>query len=317
MSTETAVKAGGKVKLQKESRIVRLAKSWQLWVIIAPSLIYLLIFRYYPMYGAILAFKDYDPTAGIMGSRWVGLMHFSGFLQSYIFIRVLSNTLLISLYSLIFGFPFPILLALMLNSTNTLKFKKSVQMVTYMPYFISTVVMVTIIVETLHPRSGLIPLVLQWFGWQPDNIMGNADLFRGVYVVSGIWQSTGYGSIIYIAALSSIDPSLHEAAVVDGATKFQRIRHIDVPGILPTAIILLILNAGRIMNVGFEKAFLMQNNLNLRTSEVISTYVYKVGLVQANFSFGTAVGLFNSVVNMTLLICMNQLMRRVSESSLW
>lgn len=301
----------------KRSLASRLAANWQLWLIIAPALIYLLVFRYYPMYGTVLAFKDFDPTEGILGSRWVGLRHFTSFLKSYLFLRVLANTFLVSLYSLIFGFPFPIILALMLNSTGSLAYKKTVQMVTYLPYFISTVVMVTIIIETLHSRNGLLTLAFRAVGIPADNMMGNADLFKTIFVASGIWQATGYSSIIYIAALTSIDPSLHEAAIVDGATKIQRIRYIDIPGIMPTAIILLILNAGRIMNVGFEKIFLMQNNLNLRTSEVISTYVYKVGLIDADFSFGTAVGLFNSVINLVLLVSMNQLMRRYSESSLW
>ena len=301
----------------QRSWMSRLAASWQLWVIVAPAVIYLLIFRYYPMYGAQLAFKEYDPLGGIMGSPWVGLRHFAAFFRSYMFQRVLANTFLLSIFALAVGFPFPIILALLLNETESLGFKKSVQMVTYMPYFISTVVMVTIIVESLHPRSGVITLALRALGLDAGNLMGNAKMFRTIFVFSGVWQHTGYASIIYIAALAGIDPSLHEAAIVDGATKMQRIRHIDVPGIIPTAVILLILNAGQIMNVGFEKAFLMQNDLNLRTSEVISTYVYKVGLIDANFSFGTAVGLFNSVINLTLLLTMNLLMRRVSESSLW
>jgi ABC-type polysaccharide transport system permease subunit len=223
----------------------------------------------------------------------------------------------VSAYSIIFSFPFAVLLAIMLNSTNRLRFKKSVQMITYMPYFISTVVMVTIIVEMLHPRTGLVTGLLRALGIGAENLMGNARLFRTIYVSSGIWQTTGYSSIIYIAALTSIDPSLHEAAVVDGATKVQRIWHIDLPSIAPTMVILLILSTGRIMNVGFEKAFLMQNPLNLRMSEVINTYVYKVGLIDADFSFATAIGLFNSVINMLLLLTMNSLMKRVSESSLF
>lgn len=293
-------------------------KSWQLWILVAPALIYLIIFRYYPMYGATLAFKEYDPWKGIMGSPWVGFKHFTNFFKSYMFLRVVGNTMLISLYSLALGFPFPIILAILVNELERRRFKKTVQMVTYLPYFISTVVMVTIITEALHPRNGIITLMLQFMGLGgSSNMMGDAGLFRTIYVLSGIWQHTGYSSIIYIAALSGVDPSLHEAAIVDGATKRQRIRHIDFPAILPTAVILLVLNAGRIMNVGFEKTFLMQNDMNLRTSEVIATYVYKVGLINANFSFATAVGLFNSLINLILLITMNRISRRISETSLW
>lgn len=294
-----------------------LKNNWQLWVLVAPALIYLIVFRYYPMYGATLAFREYDPWEGIMGSPWVGFRHFKMFFKSYMFVRVVSNTMLLSLFTLALGFPFPIILAILVNEVESHKFKKSVQMVTYLPYFISTVVMVTIITEALHPRNGIITLMLSFAGIQTENMMGNADMFRTIYVLSGIWQHTGYSSIIYIAALAGVDPSLHEAAIVDGATKTQRIWHIDVPAILPTALILLVLNAGRIMNIGFEKTFLMQNDMNLRTSEVIATYVYKVGLIDANFSFATAVGLFNSVINLILLITMNRISRRISETSLW
>jgi len=322
MSTYIALNSSrGKLRRKAGARrvpwTVRLSKSWQLWVIIAPALVYLLIFRYYPMYGAQLAFRNFRPLQGILGSPWVGLTHFKAFFKSYMFGRVVSNTALLSAYALIVGFPFPIILALLLNETENIRFKKSVQMVTYMPYFISTVVMVSMITEVLHPRTGVLTLMLRALGMEAGNPMGKAELFRTIYVFSGIWQHTGYASIIYIAALASIDPTLHEAAIVDGATKLQRIRHIDIPGIIPTAVILLILNTGRIMNVGFEKTFLMQNDLNLRTAEVIATYTYKVGLIDANFSFGTAVGLFNSVINLALLLTMNRIMKKASETSLW
>lgn len=316
MATVADVAPGGAHRVRK-SWTVRLAKSWQLWVLVAPALVYLVIFRYYPMYGAQLAFRDFNPLAGILGSRWVGLRYFKQFFESYMFARVITNTILLNLYFLALSTPFPILLAISINEVMHPRIKKTSQMITYMPYFISTVVMVTIIVESLHPRNGIITIGLRALGLSADNLMGDADLFRSIYVLSGIWQTTGYSSIIYIAALAGIDPELHEAAIVDGATKVQRIWHIDIPGILPTAIILLILHAGRVMNVGFEKVFLMQNDLNVRTSEVIATYVYKVGLINANFSFGTAVGLFNSLVNLVLLLTMNAIMRRVSVTSLW
>ena len=296
---------------------LRLAHSWQLWVIITPSLIYLAIFRYFPMYGAILAFKDYDPYTGILNSPWVGLFHFTTFFNSFEFQRVLENTVLLSVLYLVFGFPFPIVLALMLNSAGSKSIKKSVQMTTFIPYFISTVVMVTIIIELLHPRSGIITLAMNGLGLNIKNPMGDPNAFKTIYIVSGIWQNVGYNAIIFIAALASVDPNLYEAAIIDGATKMQRIKYIDFPVVIPTAVILFILSAGRIMNVAFEKIYLMQNNLNLRTSEVISTYVYKVGLIGANFSFGTAVGLFNSLINLILLIMMNQLMRKYSDTSLW
>lgn len=295
----------------------RLWRNRELWLLVAPAILVTLVFRYYPMYGAVLAFKDYDPFLGILRSPWVGLGHFQSFLRSFVFARVIANTVLVSAYSILLSFPFAVLLALMLNSSDRFRFRKTVQMVTYTPYFISTVVMVTIIVEVLHPRTGMVTEALRALGVSTGNIMGDASLFRSIYVLSGVWQTTGYSSIIYLAALSSIDPSQHEAAIMDGATKLQRIKHIDVPSIAPTMIILLILSTGHIMNVGFEKAFLMQNPLNLRTSEVIQTFVYKVGLIDADFSFATAIGLFNSVVNMVMLITMNSLMKRVSDSSLF
>lgn len=280
-------------------------------------LLYIVVFKYVPMYGAQLAFKEFNPTKGIFGSPWIGFTHFRKFFESYQFQRVLLNTISISAYSLAMGFPFPIILALLINEVKNRPFKKSVQMITYIPYFISTVVMVSIIMESLHPRLGSITSILRSIGIEIGDPLGDEQLFQTIYVFSNIWQNTGYSSIVYIAALAGIDPSLHEAAVVDGATKVQRIWFIDIPGILPTAIILLILHAGSIMNVGFEKIFLMQNNLNLRTSEVISTYVYKVGLINADFSFSTAVGFFNSLVNMLLLFLVNRIARKTGETSLW
>jgi len=295
----------------------RLARSWQLWVLILPALIYLVVFRYFPMYGALMAFQDFDPSSGIFGSTWVGLQQFEMFLNSYVFIRVLANTLFISLLTLVIGFPFPIILALMLNSLGSRTVKKTVQMTTYLPYFISTVVMVTIIMEALHPRSGIITLMVKALGFPLNNAMGDPNAFVPIYIISGLWQTVGYSSIIYIAALSSVDPCLYEAATIDGASKFQKIWYIDIPTLIPTAVILLILNIGRIMSLGFEKIYLMQNNLNLQSSEVISTYVYKVGLLEANFSFGTAVGLFDSVINLSLLLLVNQVMKKYNGNGLW
>ena len=305
--------------LQQRLRLLagRARKSRQLWVIMLLPLTWLVIFRYLPMYGAQIAFREFSIVQGITGSQWIGLANFRRFFSSYQFVRVVSNTLGLSLYHLVAGFPLPIILAISINEATNRAFRKTVQMVTYAPYFISTVVMVAIILQFLDPRAGIILRLLRGLGLDPGNVLGSAGLFSTIYVVSDLWQHTGYGSIIYLAALSSIDPTLHEAAIVDGANRWQRIANIDLPGIMPTVVILLILRMGQIMNVGFEKVFLMQNPLNLRTAEVISTYVYKVGLLHADFSFSAAVGLFNSVINMVLLLLVNRVARQLGETSLW
>lgn len=290
---------------------------WELWLIIALPLAQLIIFRYVPMYGAQIAFRDYVGARGIWGSPWVGLKHFRNFVQSYQFERLVANTLTISLYQLGLGFPIPILLALSLNQVRATRFKKMVQMMTYLPHFISTVVIVALIYQFLNPRLGFISLALSNLGFDVGNPMGNPRLFKTVYVVSGIWQHMGYQSVVYLAALSAIDPQLHEAAIVDGATRLQRIAHIDIPGILPTAAILLVLQFGQIMRVGFEKVYLMQNPAILSVSEIISTHVYKVGLLQGSFSYASAVGLLNNLVNLILLVIVNRAARKLAGSSLW
>jgi putative aldouronate transport system permease protein len=292
-------------------------KSWQLWAMLSLPLLYLMIFRYYPMYGAQIAFRDYIGTAGFWGSRWVGLKHFNAFFNSYYFFRLLRNTISISLYQLVLGFPVPVILALALNQIRARGYKKVIQMVTYMPHFISTVVLVSLIHLFLNPRLGVIAQVASVFGMEIGNVLGEPKYFRTIYVVSGVWQRMGYQSIIYIAALSSIDPQLHEAAIIDGAGRVQRIRHIDFPGILPTVVVLLVLQVGHIMRVGFEKIYLMQNPMNIPVSEIIETHVYKVGLLQASFSYASAVGLFNNVINLFLLITVNRIARRMTENSLW
>ncbi|MCY9659745.1 ABC transporter permease subunit [Paenibacillus chondroitinus] len=296
-------------------RMVR--KNWQLYLIILPSLLYLLIFKYVPMAGVQIAFKNYVVTKGIWGSDWIGFKHFIEFFRLPIFWRIIKNTALLSLYSLIVGFPAPIILALALNELKNGVFKRAVQLVTFAPYFISTVIMVSIIMLFLSPQLGFVHLLADKFGFPAENIMSKPEYFKTVYVLSDVWQFTGYASVIYIAALAGVDPHLYEAAKVDGASRFQRMIHIDLPSLMPTAVILLILNAGQIMNVGFEKVYLMQNAINVGASEVISTYVYKMGLVGANFSFSAAVGLFNAVVNLLLLIVVNYVARKNSETSLW
>lgn len=297
----------------------RIYRSRQLYLLMALPLFYIIVFKYIPLYGAQIAFKNYIVTQGIWGSEWVGLKHFVRFYHSYEFWMVMRNTLVISFYNLATGFPFPILLALCLNYVKNARFKKTVQTVSYAPYFISVVVIVGIVLEVLNPRHGLLNQILTALGMEPADLMSKPEYFKSIYVWSGVWQNVGFSCIIYLAALTSIDPSLHEAAVVDGAGILQRMRHIDLPGIMPVAVILLILNTGQILDSGFEKILLLQNALNIRTSEVIDTYVYKVGLVSAapNYSFSSAIGLFKSVIGLLLLIAVNKAAQKTKQASLW
>lgn len=304
-------------KRKSHAAVVSFKRHWELYLLLVPPLMYLIIFKYIPMVGVQIAFRDFNIIQGIWGSEWVGLKHFYNFVQSPNFSLLVKNTLIISLYSLIAGFPIPIMLALALNEIRNGRFKKTVQLVTYAPHFISTVIMVSIIILMLTPHVGVVEKLMVYLGIGSVNFMGIPEYFKSIYVWSGIWQNMGYAAIIYIAALAGINPELYEAAKVDGASRLQKIWHVDIPGILPVTIILLILDMGNVMNVGFEKIYLMQNSLNLSSSEVISTYVYKVGLIQANFSFSAAVGLFNSIINLILLLLVNAFARRVSESSLW
>ncbi|MCL2832018.1 MAG: ABC transporter permease subunit [Treponema sp.] len=269
------------------------------------------------MTGVLIAFQNYSIRRGVLGSDWVGLYHFIDFMTSPLFPELLRNTALLSLYSLVLGFPVPIIFALFLNETGNKYFKKTVQMVTYAPHFISTVVVVGIIMQFLHLRNGFINNFITLLGGKPINFFGVASLFRPIYVLSGIWQNIGYSSIVYIAALSSIDQSMTEAAHIDGVSRLQRVLFIDLPSIMPTIITLLILQLGNVLSVGFEKAFLLQNPLNLAYSEIISTFVYKRGLQNVQYSFATAVGLFNSVINLIFIAGANALARRFSDTSLW
>lgn len=303
------------------SRIVRRVRDrWQLYLFLVLPIIYIILFSYVPMLGLQLAFKKFNAMEGIWGSPWVGFAQFEKFFTSYQFSRVIKNTLTLSFYGLFAGFPLPIILALMLNSLKSERFKKFTQTVTYLPYFISLVVMVGILTQMMNPRVGLIANLSGILGTQtPADLMANPKAFPHIYVWSGVWQSMGYNSIIYIAALSGVDPELHEAAQVDGASRFQRVLHVDLPTILPTAAIILILNAGQIMNIGFDKTFLMQNSLNLSASEVISTYVYKVGIASStsDFSYATAIGLFNSTINMILIVSVNFINKKLGSNSLF
>ncbi|WP_373288903.1 ABC transporter permease [Paenibacillus nasutitermitis] len=282
-----------------------------------PPVLFFLIFKYIPMLNAVIAFKDYSIVKGIWGSPWAGLKHFRLFFENPVFWVLMKNTLIISLYHLVVAFPIPILLALGLNEIRHGFFKRAVQLVTYAPYFISTVVMVSIIMLLMSPRLGIMNTLMQQLGMEPVNFLGDPGIFRSVYVWSDVWQTMGYSAVIYLAALAGVDPALYEAARVDGASRVQKIFHIDIPGLLPAAIIILILSVGNIMAIGFEKIYLLQNPLNTSTSEIIATYVYKIGLLNANFSFATAVGLFNSVINLILLMLVNALARRISNNSLW
>jgi len=293
--------------------------SWELYALLALPVVWLLVFQYYPMYGAQIAFRDFLPGDSMWHAKWVGLANFERFFKSVMFVNLIRNTLVLSLYSLAVGFPIPIIFALSLNQLRPGFFKQTVQMVSYAPYFISTVVLVGMLLQFLALRQGPINLLFQALGGSPIHFMGNADMFPSIYVWSGVWQYTGFNTVIYLAALSTVDPALHEAAVMDGANRLHRIWYIDLPGILPTAITLLILNMGQVINVGFEKVFLMQNPLNTAVSEVISTYVYKVGLIGGitNYSYAAAIGLFNSIIGLVLLITANYLLKRITHTSLW
>lgn len=305
------------IRVRMRTGFKRLLNHWPLYILILPPIIYIAIFNYVPMYGVLLAFKQYLPLEGIIGSPWVGFSHFEQFFSSPSSWRIIKNTILISIYSLVAGFPLPILLAVALNEVRIKWFKKTVQMLTYAPYFISSVVLVGIVMQILDPRIGLINQFIQLFGGESINFMGDPQSFRSIYVWMGIWQGTGYGAIIYLAALAGVSKDLQEACIIDGASKIRRIWHVDLPSIRPTIVILLVLNVGGIMSVGFETIYLMQNNLNLSVSEIISTYVYKVGLINSNYGFSTAIGLFNSVINLILLIIANFTARKLTDSGLW
>lgn len=291
--------------------------NWQFWVIIAIPVIYILVFAYIPMGGVVLAFKDYSIRKGIFGSPWVGLKHFETFLTSPSSSKVIVNTLVLGFYSLIASFPIPVFLAIGLNEIKSAKFRKTVQMITYAPYFISTVVLVGILMQITDMRTGLLNNFLGLIGIDPINFFGDPKLFRHLYVWSGVWQTSGYSAIIYIAALAGVSPELKEAAVCDGATRLKRIWHVDLPAIRPTIVTMLIFACGSMINIGFDKVFLMQNNVNASVSEVIATFVYKVGLVNADYGFSTAAGLFQSVVSFIMLVTVNQISKKLTETSLW
>ena len=295
-----------------------LKKDWQLWAMILPALAYIIIFCYVPMYGIQLAFRKYDFSKGLTGGDWVGFKYFIQYFESPMFWTTLRNTFVISFFTLVCGFPAPILLALVVNSLRQKKLRRVVQTAVYMPYFISTVVMVAILQILLSPSTGVVSNLLKSLHIIPQsiNLLGTPSAFVPVYVLSGIWQSAGWNSIIFIAALASVDGQLYDAAKVDGANRWQQVIHVELPAIVPTIVILLIMNMGRVLSVGFEKEFLMQNDLNLSVSEVISTYVFNIGVQSGQFSFGSAVGLFNTVINFAFLMIANMVSKKAADISL-
>jgi putative aldouronate transport system permease protein len=299
----------------------RLAKdirrNWILYAMIAPVVAYYVIFAYLPIYGIQIAFKDYNPKLGFWGSPWIGFEHFKRFFSGYNFGTLLKNTLGISFYSIIAGFPLPVVFALLVNYMPWKAFRKVIQMVSYAPNFISTVVMCGMLTVFLAPDTGIFNQAIKLFGGSSIPFLSAPGYFRSIYVWSGVWQSMGFSAVIYISALSGVDHEMHEAAIIDGATKIQRIRHIDVPSIMPTIATLLIFSLGGIMGVDFQKILLLQNPLNLPVSDVLSTYVYRVGLLNSDYGYSTAVGLFNSVCNVALLVSVNQVVKKLTSTGLW
>lgn len=297
----------------------RISRNWGLYLLLLPALVLLILFAYKPMYGVVIAFKNYKNSLGILGSPWADPLfkNFQRFFNSYQCGATIRNTLRLSLYSLAVGFPIPIILALMINQITAMRFRRTFQTILYLPHFISTVVMVGLLLIWLSPSSGLVGAFYRLLGKDAPNVMTSASGFPSIYVWSDVWQHSGWDSIVFLAALSSIDPTLYEAATVDGATRWQKMRYIDLPLLMSTACIMLILRAGNLMNVGFEKVFLMQNDLNMSTSEIIATYVYKMGLRNSQYAVSTAVNLFNNLINFGLLLLVNCITRKLGETSLW
>lgn len=301
----------------KPEWIKKLSDGKYLMMLVAPAVICLALFYYFPMYGLIISFKDYKPFIGLWESDWVGFDNFVRFFNYKYAWRMIKNTFLLSFWNLLWGFPAPIILALILNECQNMKFKKFVQTVSYMPHFFSTVIIVGLLTMMLSPSSGLITKALENIGIDNINLLADARYFRTIYIASGIWQQLGWGAIVYLAALTNIDPQLYEAAVVDGAGKWRCLWSITLPSIIPTIITMFLLRMGSIFNVGFEKAFLLQTPATYETSEIISTYVYLQGLMNNSYSYGAAVGLFNSLVSLALVIISNYVAKTVSETSLW
>lgn len=309
-----------KEKNPRNSFGYRMKRDWirnrSLYILVLPVLLFYILFHYKPMYGAIIAFKDYTPTLGVSGSPWVGLENFIRFFQSVYFGRLIKNTILLSVYSLAFGFPAPIILALLLNEVRNKHFKNVTQTITYLPHFISLIV-VTGMLTDFSMTSGLFNDMIAFFGGERSPLLQNPKLYRTMYVASGIWQQVGWGSIIYLSALAGVDQQLYEAASIDGAGKWKQLLNVTLPGIAPTIIIMLIMRVGQLMSMGYEKTILLYNPSTYDTADIISSYIYRVGLMEQDWSYSTAVGLFNSVINFCLLIVTNKISRKFSETSLW
>lgn len=304
-------------KLRFKKTIKEIAMDWEVYAMLLPVVAYYIIFHYIPLYGVQIAFKDYWAKKGIWGSPWIGLENFTTFFSSYYFWRLISNTILISVLQILFGFPLPIVFALMINEMRHEKFKSITQTISYAPHFLSVVVIAGMLKILLHGDTGVVNYIIRFFGGESIYFMNEAKWFRPVYIISGIWQNLGWNSIIYVSALAGVDPGLIEAAKIDGANRFQRIFHVNLPSILPTIMTLFILRFGSVMSVGFEKVYLLQNDLNKSVSDVISTYSYQMGIQNARYSFATAIGLFNSLINFALLTIVNFISRKLSETSLW
>lgn len=305
---------------ERESFSFRVKKDWKrnrsLYLLVLPVILFYILFHYKPMYGAIIAFQDYNPRLGVSGSDWVGFDQFIRFFTSPYFGRLVKNTLLLSVYGIIFGFPAPIILALLLNELKAMRFKKTVQTITYLPHFISLVV-VTGIIKDFTQSTGLINDIIVMFGGVRTSLIQNPALYRTIYIVSDIWQGIGWGSIIYLSALSGVDQQLYEAASIDGAGRWKQLIHVTLPGIAPTIVIMLIMRMGQLLGTGYEKTILLYNEATYETADVIASYIYRVGILERNWSYSTAIGLFNSVINLALLIVTNKFSKRVSETSLW
>jgi putative aldouronate transport system permease protein len=291
-------------------------KHGYVYLLFLPVMAFFFIFHYIPMYGVTIAFKQFTPMGGISGSPWIGTEHFRDFFSSYYSQRLIRNTLAISIYDILWGFPAPIILALLINELKDRKFKKAIQTLTYLPHFISLVVVCGIILD-FTSSTGVLNDIIAFFGFKRTSMLSRPEYFRSVYISTNIWQQVGWGSIIYLATLSTIDPALYEAATIDGADRWRQTWAITIPGIMPTIIIMLILRLGNIMNIGFEKIILLYNPATYETSDVIATFVYRKGLMEFDYSYAAAIGLFNSVINFALLIGANRISRRISETSLW
>ena len=306
-----------KVPKKNINYAVYFKNNWQLYVLILPAIIYFIVFNYMPLYGIQIAFKDFKAVFGISGSKWVGFKHFENFFHAYYFKRLLANTLLLNVYNLLWSFPVPIILAILLNQIKGPKIKRFIQTSIYVPYFISTVVLAGMLYIFLSPTSGIFNILRQALGMKAVDFMSDAKAFRTIYIVSGIWQSAGWGTILYIASLSGVDPSLYEAAEIDGASIWQKIRYIDMPSIVPVIVMVFILDCGKLLSSNTDKALVMQTAGNIPTSDIIGVYVYNVGLGSGQFSYTTAIGLFINIINFIIIITANQISKKISDVGLF